>query len=124
MDEIYGLPDTFGRYRIIGSDGEGSPICIETETDEIYLLDHDLNYEPDFVNSTVSQLGASLLAYRKLVRQTIAARGEDAFLDNDVPTELALAFEDEMLRIDSRSMSDGAFWTKEYTRLTAGRYGS
>ncbi len=51
-------------YRMIGSDGEGSPICIDETTGAVWWLDHEVAFTRTmFVNSSVQQLGECLLAY-------------------------------------------------------------
>jgi hypothetical protein len=52
------------RYRVIGFDGAGNPICIERGTGAVVLVDHEDWYRPrQFINSSVRQLAECLLAY-------------------------------------------------------------
>jgi SUKH-4 immunity protein len=82
--------ERLARYRMIGSDGAGNPICIEQGAGAVVLLDHeDWFRSRQFVNSSVRQLAECLLAYMgeqdleqfKLAVALIdpAALGEKAF---------------------------------------------
>ena len=79
------LGGEFDCYRVIGSDGCGSPIAIdESHEGQIVCLDHDNRFARVFLNSSVRQLAESLLAYRKAVKDTQAEFGTDAFLHGKI----------------------------------------
>ena len=56
--------DRLAAYRMIGSDGEGSPICIDETTGAVWWQDHEVSFTRNMlVNSSVQKLGECLLAY-------------------------------------------------------------
>ena len=82
------------KYRIIGADGAGNPMCVETGSGEIWLLDHEDQFRTtQFVNSGISQLAECLLAYM----------GE-----KDPATFLAAIKE-----LDPPAVRKGSFWFQE-----------
>src|SRR6188508_743519 len=51
-------------YRVIGSDGAGNPICLTSDVNEVWLLDHEDGFRTrQFINTGVPQLAECLLAY-------------------------------------------------------------
>src|SRR5262249_35923467 len=52
------------RFRVLGSDGAGNPICVDRDAGMIWLLEHEDDFHTtQFVNSSVHQLRELLLAY-------------------------------------------------------------
>lgn len=83
---------------MIGSDGAGNPICVNAETNEIWLLDHEDHFRTrQFVNSSLSCLSESLLAY---MGETDANR-----------------FRLSISEIDPPAAKNGAFWYCEADAL-------
>jgi len=81
------------RYRMIGSDGCGNPICLEDETGVVWMLDHEDHFKTrQFVNSNLLALGESLLA----------CMGEQN------PSRLLGAIE----KLDSPAVSMRTFWSE------------
>jgi len=51
-------------YLVIGFDGADNPLCLEKDSGEVWLLDHERGFNGlEFVNHSVSQLAECLLAY-------------------------------------------------------------
>jgi hypothetical protein len=51
-------------FRMLGADGAGNPICVDEETGEVWLLDHEDWFRTrQFVNSSVAKLAECLLLY-------------------------------------------------------------
>jgi hypothetical protein len=82
--------ERLARYRMIGADGAGNPICLEQATGQVVLLDHEDRFRTvQFVNSGIRQLAECLLAFmgeqdpdrlRKAIAQIDpAALGERGF---------------------------------------------
>lgn len=85
-------------YRMIGSDGEGSPICVDEISGEVWLFDHEAKFlARQFMNSSIAQLAECLLSY-------------DYDKENDCPT----ANQDVVRNIDARALEGTAFWRLEY----------
>lgn len=98
-------------YRIIGSNGHGDPICIAEENGgRVAYLNHDDDMRVEFMNSSVSQLAYSLLAFRSVVRETNALGGRDAFLEGRIPPEVVDRFITQMDRIDAEAIKAERFW--------------
>ncbi len=98
-------------YRIIGSNGYGDPVCIDTESaGRVFYLLHDGEMSPQFMNSSIPQLAYSLLAFRRVVASTIMVGGEGAFLDGHIPPEVIDRFIGEMETIDPSAILSEHFW--------------
>ena len=79
---------------MIGSDGAGNPICLESTTGAVVLLDHEDWFRTrQFVNSNVHQLAECLLAYM----------GEH---DPD-------RFRSALRRVDPAALAEKSFWWHE-----------
>ena len=114
----WGLEAKFDRYVMIGSDSEGSPICIEREKDgNVVLLDHDSGFAATFMNSDAARLAECLLAFRNLVRDTQERNGQDAYLDGDIPVDMIDRLGLEIRTIDSPALQAGSFWEQQITAL-------
>ncbi len=87
------------KYLEIGSDGAGNPICLHRETGEVWLLDHDDDFYPQFVNSSVSHLRECLLAYM----------GES---DSE-------SFRTSVKGIDETAITGNTFWVYEANAIRA-----
>jgi hypothetical protein len=110
----------FRRYRIIGSDGSGNPIALdESNQGEVIYLDHEIGFARVLINKSIRLLGASLLAYRKLVTDSQAEFGEDAFLDGKTSAAARKELRQQLTRIDSAAMKAGCFWHGELQNLDA-----
>ncbi len=82
------------KYRMIGADGAGNPICVECASGEVWLLDHEDHFRTSqFVNSGISQFAECLLAYM----------GE-----KDGET-----FRSAVTLIDPSALQQGSFWYHE-----------
>jgi hypothetical protein len=98
------------RYRIIGSNGYGDPVCVDIESaGRVCYLLHDGEMAPRFMNSSIPQLAYSLLAFRTVVADTIAIGGKDAHLGGSIPPEVVDRFIIEMDRIDPPAISSEHF---------------
>jgi len=116
----WGQPREFDRYRTIGSDGSGNPIALdESERGEVVCLDHEDRFSRNFMNQSIPQLAESLLAYRKLVRDTQAEFGEDAFLDGKSSEKARADLRRELTFIDAAAMKPGRFWPGALQNLDA-----
>jgi len=116
----WGQPREFDRYRTIGSDGSGNPIALdESERGEVVCLDHEDRFSRMLMNQSIRQLAESLLAYRKLVRDTQAEFGEDAFLDGKSSEKARADLRRELTSIDAAAIRPGCFWPGALQNLDA-----
>lgn len=114
VSSAWGLEAKFDRYVMIGSDGEGSPICVDRESDgKVELLDHESAFAATFMNSDVARLADCLLAFRCLVQNTQERNGDDAYLDGDVPADLIDRLESVIFSTDAPAMLAGSFWSQQ-----------
>jgi hypothetical protein len=102
LDGVYGVDTEFlSRYRTLGSDGAGNPLCIDLEEPgKIFMVDHDDAFRSRrVVASSIPQLAEALLIiqtqphehFQRLFGQIDPdACGDDAFL----PREVAMLIED------------------------------
>jgi hypothetical protein len=112
------LPVKVEGYSAIGSNGYGDPIVISNDG-TVYYLDHDHGSEAVYINSNVSTLAACLLKYRELGMETCRLNGPDAFLDGNIPFELANGFRDFVSEIDAAAFDDGNMWPTELANFQA-----
>ena len=105
-------------YLMIGSDGAGNPICLDESCHgQVVVLDHEDRFKTVmFVNSTIQQLSESLLAYRRLVRDTIAIN-EDAYFDRKIPAVIWKTAWNTIQEADPAALAEGCFWFHEFKSL-------
>jgi hypothetical protein len=118
--EQWGIGDEFRRYRVIGSDGSGNPIALDEQCEgEVVWLDHENRFARALMNKSVRQMAESLLAYRKLVEDTQAESGPDAFLDGKTSVADRKKLREELSKIDPAAVMPGCFWHGELQNLDA-----
>jgi len=116
--EMWQLSTEYNRYRVIGFNGSGDPVCIDESFDgQIVYLNHDFDFHRVLINSSVPQLAESLLTFRHLIRETQRRNGEDAYLDGDVPRDLQQWLLDEIIRIDPAAAHADCFWPQELENI-------
>lgn len=116
----WGAAVEFQRYRVLGSDGSGNPIALDEQSaGEVVSLNHEAGFARALMNTSVRQMAESLLAYRKLVQDTQAEFGPDAFLDGKTSAAARKALKDELTRIDPAAVKPGSFWHGELQNLDA-----
>lgn len=112
--DLWQLAPEYNRYRVVGSNGSGDPLCIDESCDgQLIYLNHDYNFERVLINSSVPQLAESLLVFRHLIREAQRQNGEDAYLDGDIPAELQQWLLKEIIRIDPAASHASCFWPQE-----------
>src|SRR5262245_47798383 len=118
--EQWKLTNEFERFRVIGFDGSGSPIALDEEANgEVVRLDHDNSFARVLMNKSVRHLAASLLAYRKMITDSQAEFGEDAFLDGKTSPAVRQGLRQALISIDPAAMKHGCFWHDELQILDA-----
>ena len=118
--EQWDQPQEFRNYRVIGADGSGNPIALdESRRGEVVCLDHKNRFARILMNQSIRQLAESLLAYRKLVEDTQAESGEDAFLDGKISAAARQELRRELTRIDPAAIKPDCFWHGELQNLDA-----
>jgi len=111
--ELWKAGDAFRRYRIIGANGFGDPICLDEETGgAVVYLNHDDEMKRGFINSSVEQLALSLLAFREVIRETQQRGGADAYPNGQIPSDLVDRFILRMEEIDPPAIKSDTFWLR------------
>lgn len=114
--EMWHLPEGFARYRVIGSNGFGDPVCIdEDDNGAIVYLNHDNEFARVFVNSSAPQLAECLLAFRGLIRESQSRNGPEAYLDGKIPDDVLDAFVETLKAVDGVTLYDDSMWEAEVT---------
>ena len=118
--EKWGLAKEFARYRMIGFDGSGNPIALDdAHHGEVVFLDHENRFARVLMNTSIRQLAASLLAYRKLIQETEMESGQDAFLDGKISLAAREELRQTLAANDPAAMQPGCFWHGELQNLNA-----
>ena len=119
VNKVWGLPDDYNRYRIIGSNVSGDPICIDQLTyGAVVYLNHDMQFKSVLINSSVIYLAESLLAYRELVNEAIRINGAEAYMDGDIPIVLLDKTVKTIQQIDKEAFVEGSFWYDTLNSIT------
>jgi len=122
VDDIFKVRESLSRYKAIGFDGNGSPICIDVgQGDRIFCLDHDQDFEAVFVNASVHQLAETLLAYRDFVEEVLAGNGRQAGVDETFTDAQLGRLKAQIASIDAEAGQPGGFWNHEMQILLDNR---
>lgn len=97
----------------IGANGSGDPICLEKSNGTVYFLNHDNDFIPVLVNSSVTALVEFLALFRDLVVQTLATNGPDAYLDGQFSSEARASTISAMRSVDPAALEHGTMWHGE-----------
>src|SRR6185312_4724717 len=97
----------FDRYRIIGGNGSGDPVCLdEVAAGQVVYLNHDNDFERVLMASSVFTLAECLLEFRAVVAETLGATEQ-------VSRERYDALLRRIQAIDPASSGEGDFWEQE-----------
>ena len=107
VSTIWHQPPAFDRYRIIGGNGSGDPVCIDEATNgEVVYLNHDNDFKRLLMASSVFSLAECLLE----LRDVIVKAGEDTERVSQQEYDMLLA---RFRVIDPASSGKGSFWEQE-----------
>ena len=111
VSTVWQQPSAFGRYRIIGGNGSGDPVCLDEDTEgEVVYLNHDNRFERLLMARSVFSLAECLLE----LRDVIAKAGGDT---EQVPREEYFGLLARFRSIDPASSGKGGFWEQELGSL-------
>ncbi len=114
------LGEEFARFIVLGFDGSGNPIAIDTENvDQVVWLDHEEDFRHAYMNSSIGALANFLLGYRDFVQDLLNAKGEDAFLNGNYEDHELEKLRQKLAIVDSRALDAGNFWNQELGTLNA-----
>lgn len=114
------LGATAKNYWLIGSDGSGNPICLDTgNAERIVLLDHESGFElMDTMNASIIELAQSLLAYRGFIEQVNEEYGEDGFFDSKYTRAQVEELKRTFTEINPNIFNESSFWEQEVNMLS------
>lgn len=89
--------DPYRRYVVMGGDGAGNPIALDVDRPgAVVLLDHDHEFAPLLMNSSIPRLVTSLLVFE----DHVAAHGLDACLEVELLGRRLQAIDPEVWAAD------------------------
>lgn len=110
--------DSHKYFLSIGSDGAGDPICIALQNEcQVVTLNHEEDFEPTFMNSSVRELFQFLTLYKRFVEEIIRENGEDAFLDANFTDSSYEELKKAMEAADNKALRNNSFWAQELAQL-------
>lgn len=107
----------YAKYIYVGFTGNGHPICIDEENDEVIYIDFDQENEEVFINSSIAQLAESLLAYVDFIQKIKAEKGNRAFLERKATQDSLEWITNRLEEIDADSLIQGSFWEEELSNF-------
>lgn len=111
VSAVYQESPAFDRYRIIGGNGSGDPVCLdEDENGQVVCLKHDNEFERVLVASSVFTLAECLTQLRDLVH---GAGGDTALVTGEQYWELLERFH----AIDPAACEPDEYWPQEIATL-------
>ena len=112
LNEVYKfLGSDFDHFILIGSDGEGNPIVINTSTnDVIEWLNHEDFSLSVFMNTSLCELADFLVYYRDFIRTVMAENGPEAALNSEFTDGQFERLKLMMDKSDIRAIDVDSFW--------------
>lgn len=107
---VWNQEPAFDRYRIIGGNGSGDPVCLDEGRDcQIVYLNHDNHFERVLMGSSVFTLAECLVELRDVIDQAgdtemVAPERYDRLLE-------------QFRRIDPEACEENGFWPVEIGSL-------
>jgi hypothetical protein len=110
---VWHQPAEFGRYRIIGGNGSGDPVCLDEDVSgQIVYLNHDNGFKRVLMASSIVALAECLVE----LRDVIAEAGDTEFVSPGRYDEL---FE-RLREIDPLACEPEGYWPQEIAMLKPG----
>jgi len=111
---VWHQPPAFDRYRIIGTNGSGDPVCLDEETrGQVVYLNHDHRFKRVLMASSVFTLAECLVQFRDV----IADAGGDIEL---IPPEGFDRLLEGFRTIDPAAGGAGGYWQREFGMFQPG----
>jgi len=105
------------RFFCFGEDALDRKICIDIISGgKVVLIDKGGAYKC-FLNSSIQSMCTTLFYYMNMIDDAIKIKGKNAFLENDIPMDLIVEFENCMNQYDNEAIKKGGFWDCEIKRL-------
>lgn len=115
VTELYEyLDSSYSGSFMIGTTGNGDQIVIDAnDLCSVKVLNHDFDFERDPMNSSITKLYESLVAYEEFVDSVIEKYGDDGYLDCLYSNEELNSLSKKLADIDPEPFSQGGFWKTE-----------
>ncbi|MBD0260814.1 MAG: SUKH-4 family immunity protein [Cytophagales bacterium] len=122
VGEVFKVRESLSRYKAIGFDGNGCPICVDVgQGDLIVCLNHDHDFEAVFVNASVHQLAETLLAFLHFGEAVRAVNGVNTSYDEVFTDAQFNSLVERITVIDGEALQEGNFWQQALQTLLANR---
>ena len=104
-------PPAFNRYRIIGSNDSGDPVCLDDNVDgQVVYLNHDNRFQRMLMASSVFALAECLVEFRDIIYEA----GGDTDLIG--PKRFAVLLQ-KFRTIDPAACDEDGYWQQEFGGL-------
>ena len=115
------LGEEYKKYIVIGSDGSGDVITINSlDNCKIEWLDHEDYFSSRFMNTSIKHLALCLLAYKNFVQQINIENGDGALIEGNFTDAQYKSIYNSLKLIDERAIEEG-FWKNEMANLLANK---
>ncbi|MES2592137.1 MAG: SUKH-4 family immunity protein [Bacteroidota bacterium] len=116
------LESEYEKFVVIGSDGSGNPIAINTSmNDRIEWLDHEDLFSSRYLNNSINQLAEILIIYKNFITQILLENGEDAYMDANFSDSHFENLKQKIVNVDSIALIEEGFWKEELEMLLVNR---
>ena len=113
---------TWKRFVIIGADGAGNPIVLDTGTqDQVLLLDHNNDFVALPINQSLSTFSGCLVVYSQFVDNLVTSRGSGAYLKANFTDAQFSSLREALRTVDNQTVELRGFWYDELAGLLANR---
>lgn len=115
------LEDEYKKFIVIGSDGSGDIIAINSEDNyKVEWLDHEDYFSSRFMNTSLRHLAGCLLVYRNFIQKINIETNENAYIESNFTDSQYKTLLDNIKQIDENAVKEG-FWKNELETLIANR---
>jgi len=122
LNRIYDIQDEFEKYVVIGADGSGNPIAINTtNNDTVEWLDHEDYFSSSYFNSSIETMLSFFMIYEDFLKTILLENGEDAVLNSNFTDEQFIDMKNKMLLVDAKAVNELGFWNEELETELANR---
>ena len=107
VSAVWHQPPAFDRYRMIGGNGSGDPVCFDEETGgQIVYLNHDNRFQRVLMASSIFTLAECLVELRDVIA---GVGGDTERVTREQYDALLVRFQ----AIDPESGGESGFWQQE-----------
>ncbi len=122
LEDQYDLDIEPNKYVVIGSDGGGNPVAVNTQKDDVIeWLDHEDYFAPSYFNRSMECLLSFLIIYRDFIQEITEHNGPAAYFDASFTDDQYDALKQRMIDIDPDAVNENGFWKEELEVLLVNR---